>query len=456
MRERWVALAGVAIAIGALVTACGTTPWGADHGTNPEPNTSVEATAAVTDLSEPESCATELAMGCDAVQRDASGLPLDVVEVPVPAIDQLEAVSYEVVREFEQVAALDETVSVMAVADSGDALVTISRRSDYDADLNQMTVAARIGAWTEDGVDVFPSAAEIFADEVPRQSGSGVITKDYFVWEETTSANLYESSWRVFARPRSGGPVTMLARSEQMFPEEYNPHVAGWYKLVGTDDRVAWHTAYRRADRTIRTAVVSVDPAAGDLRVEEKLATLPAASDAGWVVMRLEDVSIAHADPEWQIQDPSRMAGIDLITPTGEIRPLVNLDLHEGESTYISDLAAGGRVFAWVLDDVIYVGSIDGDVYYRIDAHPDSWTLEVCGDRVHWTHGLNDPLGDQGPVTMMVFDPATAQIGTIETEYGSTFVSACAGEYASWTETIKSYDEDPDEPQRVVLARWTD
>lgn len=387
---------------------------------------------------------------------DADGVPTEFVEVESSA--ESAPRSYEVVRTHDQRLAVDENMGVLGLGADGVALVSLGYRSDFDAGIGEMAVADRIGAWTDDGVEEFPSAADVFADELPRQAVTGVVTEDYFVWHETTSTDLYFDSWRIFSRPRAGGPIALIAQSEQMFPEGPHPQVAGWLELTASDEEVAWRSSYRRDDGAIRSAVVSVPVGGGDLTVEQEIATFPDASDAGWVTVRMNETMYPDDNADQVLTDSDRLTGIDLVERAREPVPMISLEGTLSQDWYIAQIAAGGRMFAWQIDSSIYVASIDGDFYYRIDPEPgraiESWSLTICSGQVSWLTRPGSPTEwVDGSNEMHAFDPSTATLRAIDTEHSPNFLQ-CAGDYASWQEFLDL--NDPEEPARLVVARWTD
>ena len=403
-----------------------------------------------TETSQPDTAA---AAGSGSEQiAGPNGQALSFTDVEVPSPDKASEASLVVERTLDDEADIDATVGVLAVAPDGDVLVSRSHRSDYDAASEQLIASGRVGIWTVDGIEDLGSTEDLVPGDPYRQVVSGVFADGSVAWKETASVNLGTSDWRMFRHDLDGGAPEVLARSEDVFPAGGLARAVGGSILATVGNRVAWHTTYEREDGTLRTKVVSVPVSGGELRTEADLVAMPAGADAGWVTLRMVDATVEGVAKDYQIQDPRRASGIELLEPGGTARELIRFPLGTDDDWAVGRIAAGGDIYAWDMGEHVYVASIDGSVAYRLiqpeGATLDPYGLAVCDSRVAWS--VTSGQGE-GPNDIFVLDPQTGEVFLLPTENNPSGDITCGGEHIAWTEIEDSNGTDI---YTVTLARW--
>lgn len=367
------------------------------------------------------------------------GSPLELTELSVPAADGAAEVTVEVLRTLTYREGEDASVTPLAVSPSGEVLVSSMEPGTFDAGALEMLATMPVDLWTADELVALGSTEGLVPGDAHRQVVGGTFAAGLPAWHETTGLQVGTSDWRMVAQSADG--PALLARSEQLFPAGELPGLAGHPRLTAVGDRVGWETAEQREDGTLRTRLVSVPVTGGELRTEAGLATMPVAAADGWVTVRLEDRDVVAVD-----EDDERLAAqtsIDLVTPGGEARALVELS-----DLQVSQLAAGsGQVVAWADEEEVYVGTTGGSAVQRLVAAAGTsvvpWSLAVCDEHVVWGAFAAD-----GTATTYVLDPASGDIGALPAVPGDTAV-VCGGPYLAWTQT-------DDGGERVVtLSRLT-
>ncbi|WP_454085216.1 hypothetical protein [Georgenia sp. Marseille-Q6866] len=368
------------------------------------------------------------------------GSPLAVTELSLPAPQDAPEAGVEVVRTLPYREGEDPTVTPLAVSPSGEVLVSTFAPGSFDAGSLELLATTPVHLWTGTGLQ--PLGRTEALGEAHRQVVSGTFAGESPAWHETTGVQIGTTDWRVFAS--AGDAPVLLARSEQVVPDTERAGLAGHPSLTASGDRVGWETAQAREDGTLRTRLVSVPVSGGELRVEAELATMPAGVAGGWVTLRLEDRDVVGVDADGDAQAPAAGTSIDLVTPGGDARTLVELD---GAS--VLELAAGGgEVVAWTDEADVFVGTTEGPEVQRLLAVPGTsvvpGSLAVCGERAVWAASPAD-----GPSTTYVFDPATGEVSALPTGAGDG-TTVCGGPFLAWTQL----DDDGGE-HVVALARFT-
>lgn len=368
------------------------------------------------------------------------GSPLAVTELSLPAPQDAPEAGVEVVRTLPYREGEDPTVTPLAVSPSGEVLVSTFAPGSFDAGSLELLATTPVHLWTETGLQPLGSTEAL--GEAHRQVVSGTFAGESPAWHETTGVQIGTTDWRVFAS--AGDAPVLLARSEQVVPDTERAGLAGHPRLTASGDRVGWETVEAREDGTLRTRLVSVPVSGGELRVEADLAAMPAGVAGGWVTLRLEDRDVVGVDADGDAQAPAAGTSIDLVTPGGDVRTLVELD---GAS--VLELAAGGgEVVAWTDEADVFVGTTEGPEVQRLLAVPGTSvvprSLAVCGERVVWAASPAD-----GPSATYVFDPATGEVSALPTGAGDG-TTVCGGPFLAWTQL----DDDGGE-HVVTLARFT-
>ncbi len=367
------------------------------------------------------------------------GSALVVTELSLPAAQDAPEARVEVLRTLPE--GEDGTVTPYAVSSSGEVLVSTFAPDSFDAGALELLATTPVHLWTEDGLVPLGSTGALVPGDPHRQVVSATFADGSPAWHETTGVQVGTSDWRMFAR--RGDAPALLARSEQVVPAEL-PGLVGHPQLAAAGDRVGWETVEEREDGTLRTRLVSVPAAGGELRVEAELAAMPAGTAAGWVTLRLEDRDVAPVDEDGQPLEAAAGTSIDLVAPGGVARTLVELD-----GLPVSQLAAGGgEVLAWSDETDVHVGTTVGSVVHHLLPAPGTsvvpWSLAVCDERVVWAAAPAD-----GPATTYVFDPATGAVGVLPAVPGDGG-TVCGGPYLAWTQA------DDDGERVVTLARLTE
>lgn len=448
MRQRWRFVLGALLPLVVLTAAC-------EEGAGPE-----GAATVPTVLAEPdgdESVAPAIPHADASVTAEMAwpdGRAVDVIDIVVPAAEDATVADVEVVRTIDFNGMTGESLTVRAVSADGAALFDAMDREAFDMEAWGLNATSPVHLWTEIGLEPVGDTTELVHGDPHRQVISGALVGDALTWHETASVDMFVSDWRMFRRNVDGGDVELLARSEQVHPAGDLPTAVGDAKLAPSGDRVGWHTTYARDDGTLRTRLVSVPTAGGELREEADLVAMPEGVADGWVVLRMIDQSVPGAEKGWEIQDPNTVAGIGLVEPGGGSRTLVELTGGADgttESWGLAQLAAGGgEVYAWTASDGhAYAATVDGRTVTRLRQPPGMevvpHSLAVCDELVVWSAA---GPAEESPVFTYLFDPASEEIALLPST-NSLGQTTCGGSYIAWTE-ISPHDVDE---RTLTLAR---
>lgn len=421
-------------------TACGTGP-GEELRDGATPS---QPTAQPTQSQE----ATHPTMSGHVAGPEGERLPFTDLEVREPG--SAEQPSVEILKTLNYTWAEDPTVTVSAVAPDGRALVSSMNQSDFDQSTFTLQATSPVSLWADDGLESLGSTEELIPGDPHRQVLDAQFVNDSVVWQETSSTDLFVSDWRMFRHDLDGGAPQLVARSEQVFPAGSLPMAVGRPVLAAVGNRVGWHTTYEREDGTLRTKVVSVPAAGGELRTESEIAAMPAGAADGWVTLRMIDETVEGAEGGWEIQAPRRASGIDLIEPGGDVVPLITFPGGTDDNWAVAKIAADEHAYAWVAPGEVYVATIGSDTRHRLHHSPDvtvdPHSLSVCGQRVLWV-----TVSGESIAAIYVFDLESGQISTLPANNPVASV-ACGGDYVSWTDIETTAGS---EVRTVKLGRFT-
>lgn len=343
--------------------------------------------------------------------------------------------------------------NVLAVDDKGRVLVDHTSESAYDPETNGMKEPGAIELWRDDGFTELGDTSALVEGDKPRQSYGGELTDTDAVWAETESADIVVSDWRIFRRDlHDGGDPELVATSEEVTGQDNLPIIVGDTRPVISNERIYWKTAYRRADESYRTKLVSVALGHTEVRDELDLTADPLPVDQGVVVFRMADKTAEGdetaqgLDRPDQAQDPRSIAGVALVRPDGSTEELVTFSSDTSDNWFPSSLAGSGTHYAFVLDGAVHVLSVDGDTAVQIptDGDLDVSDLSVCDGRVVWA--LRDESSTA--VRRMVFDIEPSRLVSVETpnSFGGTY---CGGDYIAWGQPGAAG------PNETVVTRWS-
>lgn len=270
------------------------------------------------------------------------------------------------------------------------------------------------------------------------------------VWVEDTAEDYFTNAWRIYASPfPNNWSPRLLADSAGVVPDGA-PAAVGTARPVFSEGRVWWHAAYEREDGQLRTRVVSVPLAGGDLREERVQAALPTAVDGGVVVSVMADVT---AD-DGSRQDPRAVAGLAKIDASGGVTEIVRFDPLGGDDRLIYPVLGTAQSLILGLADRLTVIPVDGTGPGLEIQGPEGMSLAglaTCGNVATWTYsaGASSVSTDQ-----YLLDLVTHDLVRVPVEHGNS-LSYCAGDLVAWDEFPRDADlDDVDRRTVTKVFRW--
>ncbi|QIK82518.1 hypothetical protein [Sanguibacter sp. HDW7] len=276
-------------------------------------------------------------------------------------------------------------------------------------------------------------------------------TEGDIVWAEDTAEDYFANAWRIFASPfPKGWSPRLLADSAGVVPEGA-PAAVGTAVPVISAERVWWHAAYEREDGQLRTRVVSVPLAGGDLREELVQAALPTAVDGGVVVAVMADVT---AD-DGSRQHPRAVTGLAKIDASGGVSEIVRFDPVGGDDRLIHPVLGAAQSLVVGLADRLTVIPVDGTGPGLEIQGPEGTTLAgvaACGNVATWTYTTD---ASSVSTDQYLLDLVTHDLVRVPVEHGNSR-SHCAGDLVAWDEFPRGADLDDVDTRTVTkVFRWT-
>ena len=425
------------VALGAAVSAtlgtasCTSSPPPVPASPEPE----VEPTSTAVHRPEPAEMPVEWADG-----RPVVLVRLDLASAGVAAI----GTDVEVVAEMPAATANEARLSPLALLPDGSVVASEVPADVYDGG-EWLLAGSRTGLWDGQVFEAFDDSASLLTDPHPRQTYAAATDGTVVAWAETTSTNLYESSWRMFSRDAEG-LSHLVATSEQVNVDGL-PLIDGDATPVIYQGRVYWATSYpltanptsEPSSWDVTVVSAPIDGSEGP-RVEATRASRPSAgADGVFAVKPTEESPFV----------PGEFGVVALLGPDG---PNDVLRTSPEWGGHIAGLAAGSHLIATVLvspDHSVALAVADEESDEILLVPLDSPTIPdvaVCGDRVVWTSA--DPSGaDMEPVYSLRADTRSLTATDVEGNYGPV---DCAGDFISWS----VIDTDAGSLARGVVARW--
>lgn len=351
---------------------------------------------------------------------DAAGVALEFPVVDLAAAEPLTLP--EVARITPPPPGADRTILLALGGDK--ALVAISPAENYGN--AEFVKSTRSGLLSDDGtVDLFQDTSNIRSDGLPRQTYAGDVDEQWAVWMETSSTNMYESNWRLFAREIDGGQPVLIAAAE----EQRAAATAMLPLLEGdpfprlSNGLVWWWTAHEQPDGTFRTRILAADPAGGD-----PLEMLPLGGRLSPVTDGIVAVqNSVVGDPD--AINPLQPTGLVLIDTTGKVTDLVRFtpDLEDGSG--IGSLASDGDIVAMVMGDAVMILDTSGTPIAQIPVpeNLDLWEVAVCAGKVVFA-----PSTAAGGDKVMIYNTTTRTLAAIDVPKAAPGVY-CSDQRIAWT-----------------------
>lgn len=373
----------------------------------------------------------------------ADGTGVQATVDAVPSRPALEGDDFVVVGETPVAEQDEERVIPMALMPDGSLVVAEIPPDQYDGG-QWLLEPSLVGRWDGDMFSAFPDSTAVFADEHPRQASGASSDGATTVWTETTSTDLFQSSWRVFSHDATG-TVHLVGRAEQI-------NAAGLPIIDGDPapqvhaGRAFWATSYPivasptsdARDWTMAVVSAPVD-GSGELVVEAVDANYPAAT-AG--VMYTVRPTPGEAFTPGHYGVVSSLEG-------GEAYEFVRTA--PGWAGYIASIAAGGEHLAVVLisdtgDAQLAVISVSDHDALFVPLDSAQTQVAVCDDRIVFTSADYSGTGSE-PVIVLTPSARTLSTAQVEGNYGPV---GCAGDFVTWS-VIGS---EPGAQAQGVVTEW--
>lgn len=336
-------------------------------------------------------------------------------------------------------ASTGEDHTILLALGSDKALVNISPAENYGH--GEFVKSDRVGLLSDDGtVGLFEDTSRIRSDGLPRQTYTGDMDEQWAVWMETSSTNLYESNWRLFAREIDGGQPVLVAAAE----EQRATTTAMLPLLEGdpfprlSNGLVWWWTAYEQPDGTFRPRILAADPTGGDPVEMLPLGGLLSPVAEGVVAVQLMQVD----DPD--AVRPFQQTGLVLIDTTGEVTDLVRFTPDLAENWAIRRLDSDRDIVAMVMGSEVLILNTNGKpiAQITIPENLDLWDVAVCAGKVVFT-----PDTPEGGDKVMIYDTVTLALAAIDLPRATSGVY-CSDQLVAWTSS------NLDGWQAYTIATW--
>lgn len=292
-------------------------------------------------------------------------------------------------------------------------------------------------------IRLFPDTSKARSDGRPRQIYAGDTDARWWVWMETSSVDLYQSNWRLFAREKDGGEPRLIAAAEDQLVESkgYVPLLEGDPIPRLSEGLVWWWTATESPDGSFHPRILAVDPAGGEPREMLPLGGRLAPVKGGVVAVRLRRAD--GPDAEREFMD----TGLVLIDTAGGVRDLIRYSpTWEAEQPwFLTALAADGDIVALSIGETVWVIRTDGTPVARIPVPGDRdvQELAVCGGKVAFAPYSDLSGGDK----VMIFDTSTKDLSEIDAPHAQPDVM-CTKDRLLWAQILDG------RRKTYTIAQW--
>ncbi|MFT3887865.1 MAG: hypothetical protein QM713_06850 [Arachnia sp.] len=380
--------------------------------------------------------------------RDAAGKPLEFPLRDIRTPRHPESIALHEVTRLEP-APKGESRLILLALDGPESLAVLSPPENY---ANKGFVKSdQIGLLDDNGsFRPLGTTAHIQSDGLPRQTYAGDVDDEWATWIETSSTDLYQSNWRVFAQRRdgSGSPQLLAAADEQrsaLTPRL--PLLQGDPRVRLSEGLAWWHTTYEQPDGTFRTRVLAAPVEGGEATPMLDLAAQPSPVTGGTVAIQLAEATATnHTGPE-EVEDWTPQTGLTLIDASGTTRTLATFTENYDADWFIRHLASDGDIVALSINDGVLVLRTDGTPIAHLRVRTGTSErrvidMGVCNGKVVFT-----PYVDlEGAESVVIYDANKDALKTIQPEHAYADVY-CSTERVAWTQS-------PDGSLVTTIAEW--
>jgi hypothetical protein len=303
-------------------------------------------------------------------------------------------------------------------------LVTLSPSENFEE--AAFVKSNRVGLLRDDGtVDLFADTSNIRPDGRPRQTYAGDINEQWVVWMETSSDNMYESNWRLFAQELDGGKPILVAAAEDQrkATTEFLPLAGGDPFPRLSEGLVWWWTAHEQPDGTFQPRILAADPAGGEPKEMLALSAQLSPVTGGIVAVTLSE---AEDHPQ---------TGIVRIDTDGTVTELVRFTQDSEASWGAQRLASSGNIVAMSTGEAVLIMDTSATPIAQIPIPNDReiWDLDVCAGKVVFT-----PYKPEETDQVAVYDTTTNTLQTIHVPRAETD-NYCSDQRISWSQNENNW-----------------
>lgn len=376
----------------------------------------------------PSSSASTSGLADPHTITDATGV---ILQFPLVELDDAKPLTLpEVARITPAPPGQDHTVLLALSNDT--ALVTVSPSENFDGP--GLKKSGRVGLLSNDGtIDLSADTSGIRSDGLPRQTYAGDIDEQWAVWMETSSEDMYQSNWRLFAQDINGGQPILVAAAEDQrkATTEYLPLVGGDPFPRLSEGLVWWWTAHEQPDGSFQPRILAADPAGGEPKEMLTLGAQLSPVTGGVVAVKLSEA------------DEHPQTGIVRIDTDGTVTDLVRFTQDTEAQWGASELASSGNIVAMATGDAVLIMDTNAHPIAQIPIPNDHevWDLDVCAGKVVFTPYLPED-GDQ----VLIYDTTTSTLSTIHVPKAETD-NYCSDRRVSWTQNENNWTSH-------IIATW--
>ncbi|MDO5678258.1 MAG: hypothetical protein Q4G35_12210 [Propionibacteriaceae bacterium] len=283
----------------------------------------------------------------------------------------------------------------------------------------------RVGLLRDDGtVNLFDDTESVRSDGFLRQTYAGDMDERWAVWMETSSRNMFESNWRLFAHEIDGGQPILVAAAEDQraTATEVLPLVGGDPFPRLSQGLVWWWTATEQPDGSFRVRVLAADPAGGGAKemLPQGYGISPVAD--GVVAVELTDAP--------QVETSPQQRGLVLIDVSGALTDLVLVAPGSGG---IRAVASDDDIVAIFIGDAVLILNTSGQPLAQIPIPEDRavWELAVCSGQVAFVPATSGGDGER----VFIYDTDTLTLSLIDVPDAGPSVD-CSDDRVSWKRLV--------------------
>lgn len=316
--------------------------------------------------------------------------------------------------------------------------------TNMDAETFELTAGSQIGQYNAKGFAPFQNTDSLAGNDGYRQAYAGNLSDRYFVWAETESTNIFESSWRIFTYSFESQESALLSKAEDFSPTEQLPILSDDTKPIVKGDFVYWHTSFLAdGSSNFKNGVYSM-PANGSEEPNQLTvdAILPAALSEGIVVTNTSTAPVDDTPDDSEGTRPI-LTGVSIVSDSGAVEQLISVAPSAVNPEFAAPATGANNHIILSYDAQTLIVNVTNKEVIAFDEPVGSilTSVQQCGNVSTWAY-LNRETGvTEG---QYFYDNETGTLSQIQLNnlYGSTL---CNGEWFA-TSTLEETD---------MFATWT-